>query len=101
MFIFLCARVLTCMCLRVLGQDMGQDVESYFQEVLAAFEQSTEESGRVRRGTLRSRLQQLYRKIIANSGRVWKGNTVNKSMQASLKHSCSVLGINQRIDLDQ
>lgn len=49
---------------------MGQDVELYFQEVLAAFEQKTEESDRMGGGTLRNRLQQLYRKIIANSGRV-------------------------------
>ncbi|KAK7929925.1 hypothetical protein WMY93_006320 [Mugilogobius chulae] len=43
-------------------KDMGHDVEHYFQEVLAAFEQCTEASE-----TLRSRLLQLYRKIVADT----------------------------------
>ncbi|XP_044046290.1 phosphoinositide 3-kinase regulatory subunit 6 isoform X2 [Siniperca chuatsi] len=46
-------------------KDMGQDVEPYFQEVLATLEQSVEEGGRGEGGALRSRLQQLYNEIIA------------------------------------
>lgn len=55
----------TCLC--VLGQDMGQDVESHFQEVLAALEQSVEEGSRGERGALKSRLQQLYGKIVTDT----------------------------------
>nr|XP_046266394.1 phosphoinositide 3-kinase regulatory subunit 6 [Scatophagus argus]XP_046266401.1 phosphoinositide 3-kinase regulatory subunit 6 [Scatophagus argus]XP_046266410.1 phosphoinositide 3-kinase regulatory subunit 6 [Scatophagus argus] len=46
-------------------KDMGQDVEPYFQEVLATLEQSAEEGGRGQGGALRSRLQQLYNEIVA------------------------------------
>lgn len=42
---------------------MGQNVEAHFQEVLAALEQSAEESGRGARGALKARLQQLYSRI--------------------------------------
>ncbi|KAG7242364.1 hypothetical protein INR49_023493 [Caranx melampygus] len=45
-------------------KDMGQDVETYYQEVLATLEQSAEEGCRGERGALRSRLQQLYAEII-------------------------------------
>lgn len=55
------------MCLCVLGQDMGQDVESHFQEVLAALEQSAEEGSKGDGGLLRSRLQQLYSKILSET----------------------------------
>jgi len=55
------------MCLCVLGQDMGQDVESHFQEVLAALEQSAEEGGRGEGAALRSRLQRLYSKIVVDT----------------------------------
>lgn len=48
-------------------KDMGQDVEPYFQEVLAALEQSVEECGRGDGGALKSRLQQLYREIIKDA----------------------------------
>lgn len=50
---------------------MGQDVEPYFQEVVATLEQTGEESGGGEGGALRSRLQQLYSEIIAkaDSGR--------------------------------
>ncbi|XP_039667089.1 phosphoinositide 3-kinase regulatory subunit 6 isoform X3 [Perca fluviatilis] len=48
-------------------KDMGQDVESHFQEVLAALEQRAEESGRGEEGALRSRLQQLYNKIVTDT----------------------------------
>ncbi|KAM4604166.1 phosphoinositide 3-kinase regulatory subunit 6 isoform 2-T2 [Polymixia lowei] len=44
---------------------MGQDVEPYFQEALAAMERSAEEGGRGDGEQLRSRLQQLYNKILA------------------------------------
>lgn len=47
-------------------KDMGQDVESHFQEVLAALEQSAEEGGRRDGGALRSRLQRLYSKILTD-----------------------------------
>ncbi|XP_033986065.1 phosphoinositide 3-kinase regulatory subunit 6 [Trematomus bernacchii] len=48
-------------------KDMGQDVESHFQEVLAALEQSAEEGSRGDGGVLRSRLQQLYSKILSET----------------------------------
>ncbi|XP_054460663.1 phosphoinositide 3-kinase regulatory subunit 6 isoform X2 [Anoplopoma fimbria] len=48
-------------------KDMGQDVESHFQEVLAALEQSAEEGGRGEGGALRSRLQRLYSKIVTDA----------------------------------
>ncbi|XP_040000762.1 phosphoinositide 3-kinase regulatory subunit 6 isoform X2 [Xiphias gladius] len=48
-------------------KDMGQDVETYFQEVLATLEQSAEEGGRGKGGALRSRLQQLYSEIITDT----------------------------------
>lgn len=48
-------------------KDMGQDVEPYFQEVLAALEQSVEECSRGEGGALRSRLQQLYSEIISDT----------------------------------
>lgn len=94
MFIFLCACLLTHMC--VLRQDMGQDVEPYFQEVLATLEQSAEEGSRGEGRALRGRLQQLYSEIVADtdSGKpLWKGNTAKG--HASFKHSCSVLDINE------
>lgn len=43
---------------------MGQDVESYFQEVMATVEQSVEEGSRGEGGALRGRLQQLYIEIV-------------------------------------
>lgn len=76
---------------------MGPDVETYFQEVLATLEQSAEESGRGERGTLRSRLQQLYSEI-ADAGRtslLWKGMQLKKATHAFLMHSCSVLDMTQ------
>lgn len=56
----------------VLEQDMGQDIESYFQEVLATLEQSLEEGNRGEGGALKSRLLQLYSEIVtgAESGTV-------------------------------
>ncbi|XP_029290634.1 LOW QUALITY PROTEIN: phosphoinositide 3-kinase regulatory subunit 6 [Cottoperca gobio] len=48
-------------------KDMGQDAESHFQEVLAALEQSAEEGGRGDEGALKSRLQQLYNKIVPDT----------------------------------
>ncbi|XP_078136240.1 phosphoinositide 3-kinase regulatory subunit 6 isoform X2 [Sander vitreus] len=48
-------------------KDMGQDVELHFQEVLAALEQRAEEGGRGEGGELRSRLQQLYSKIVTDT----------------------------------
>ena len=51
----------------VLGQDKGQDIEPCFQEVLAILEQSVEEGGRGDGGALRSRLQQLYSEIVADT----------------------------------
>ncbi|KAL6110211.1 pik3r6 [Pungitius sinensis] len=48
-------------------KDMGQDVESHFQEVLAALEQSAEEAGRGEGGALRSRLQRLYSRIVSEA----------------------------------
>ncbi|XP_019939274.2 phosphoinositide 3-kinase regulatory subunit 6 isoform X2 [Paralichthys olivaceus] len=45
-------------------KDMGQDIEPYFQEVLATLEQSAEDGGRGERGALRGRLLQLYSEIV-------------------------------------
>ncbi|MED6241014.1 hypothetical protein ATANTOWER_013506 [Ataeniobius toweri] len=48
-------------------RDMGQEVEPYFQEVLATLEQCVAEGYRGEGGTLSSRLQQLYSEIISDS----------------------------------
>ncbi|XP_040892247.1 phosphoinositide 3-kinase regulatory subunit 6 [Toxotes jaculatrix] len=48
-------------------KDMGQDVEPYFQEVLATLEQSAEEGGRGEGEALRARLQQLYSEIVTDT----------------------------------
>ncbi|KAM9363846.1 phosphoinositide 3-kinase regulatory subunit 6 [Symphorus nematophorus] len=48
-------------------KDMGHDIEPYFQEVLATLEQSVEEGSRGEGGALRSRLQQLYSEIVADT----------------------------------
>lgn len=48
-------------------KDMGQDVESYFQEVMATLERSVEEGGRGEGAALRSRLLQLYSEIVSVS----------------------------------
>lgn len=47
------------------GQD--KEVESYFQEVMAIFEQSVEEGSKGEERTLTSRLQELYQKIVSDS----------------------------------
>ncbi|XP_029992944.1 phosphoinositide 3-kinase regulatory subunit 6 isoform X2 [Sphaeramia orbicularis] len=47
-------------------KDMGQDVEPYFQEVLATLEQSMEGGSKGEGGMLRSRLQQLYSEIVTD-----------------------------------
>lgn len=81
-----CAFVFTHMCLCVLGQDMGQDVESHFQEVLAALEQRAEEGGRGEGGALRSRLQQLYSKIVTDTD---SGRSSLKILQSHARQSFS------------
>ncbi|XP_041837987.1 phosphoinositide 3-kinase regulatory subunit 6 [Melanotaenia boesemani] len=48
-------------------RDMGQDIEPYFQEVVATLEQSVEEGSRGDGEALRSRLQQLYREIVCDT----------------------------------
>uniref|UniRef100_A0A3B3TQH9 Phosphoinositide-3-kinase regulatory subunit 6 n=1 Tax=Poecilia latipinna TaxID=48699 RepID=A0A3B3TQH9_9TELE len=48
-------------------RDMGQEVEPYFQEVLATLEQCVEEGYRGEGGMLNSRLQQLYSEIVSDS----------------------------------
>nr|XP_040042642.1 phosphoinositide 3-kinase regulatory subunit 6 isoform X1 [Gasterosteus aculeatus aculeatus]XP_040042643.1 phosphoinositide 3-kinase regulatory subunit 6 isoform X1 [Gasterosteus aculeatus aculeatus]XP_040042644.1 phosphoinositide 3-kinase regulatory subunit 6 isoform X1 [Gasterosteus aculeatus aculeatus] len=48
-------------------KDVGQDVESHFQEVLAALQQSAEEGGRGDGAALRSRLQRLYSRIVPDA----------------------------------
>ncbi|XP_035039676.2 phosphoinositide 3-kinase regulatory subunit 6 isoform X1 [Hippoglossus stenolepis] len=48
-------------------KDMGQDIEPYFQEVLATLEQSAEDGGRGERGALRGRLLQLYSDILTHT----------------------------------
>lgn len=56
-------------------------MESHFQEVLAALQQSAEEGGRGDGAALRSRLQRLYRRIVpdADSGRSSLGGKKRKS----------------------
>ncbi|XP_037545796.1 phosphoinositide 3-kinase regulatory subunit 6 [Nematolebias whitei] len=54
------------------GQKLAQaltdkEVESYFQEVMAIFEQSVEEGSKGEERTLTSRLQELYQKIVSDS----------------------------------
>lgn len=63
---------------------MGQDIESYFQEVMATLEQSVEEGGRGEGGALRGRLQQLYSEIVSD--------TVGKSSLKNKMHSKVSLG---------
>ncbi|XP_028262925.1 phosphoinositide 3-kinase regulatory subunit 6 [Parambassis ranga] len=48
-------------------KDMGQDIEPYFVEVLAALEKSVEEGGRGEGAAMRSRLHQLYSEIVADA----------------------------------
>ncbi|XP_027873923.1 phosphoinositide 3-kinase regulatory subunit 6 [Xiphophorus couchianus] len=48
-------------------RDMGQEVEPYFQEVLATLEQCVEDGYRGEGGILNSRLQQLYNEIVSDS----------------------------------
>ncbi|XP_035262915.1 phosphoinositide 3-kinase regulatory subunit 6 isoform X2 [Anguilla anguilla] len=48
-------------------QDVGQDVEPYFQEVVATVEQFAEEAG-AESGRYTSRLRQLYGEILAAAG---------------------------------
>ncbi|KAE8299981.1 Phosphoinositide 3-kinase regulatory subunit 6 [Larimichthys crocea] len=48
-------------------KDVGQDVETYFQEVLATLEQIAEDGGRGEGGALRSRLQQIYSEIVGDA----------------------------------
>ncbi|CAJ1053615.1 phosphoinositide 3-kinase regulatory subunit 6 [Xyrichtys novacula] len=48
-------------------RDMGQDVETYFQEVSATVERSAEDGGRKEGGALKSRLLQLYKEIISEA----------------------------------
>ncbi|XP_070774618.1 phosphoinositide 3-kinase regulatory subunit 6 [Enoplosus armatus] len=48
-------------------KDTGQDIEQYFQEVLAALEQSAGEGSRGEGEALRSRLQRLYNEIVTHS----------------------------------
>uniref|UniRef100_UPI0037E8933A phosphoinositide 3-kinase regulatory subunit 6 isoform X2 n=1 Tax=Semicossyphus pulcher TaxID=241346 RepID=UPI0037E8933A len=48
-------------------KDMGQDVETYFQEVMATVEQSAEEGARGKKGALKSRLLQLYSEIVSDT----------------------------------
>lgn len=49
-------------------KDMGRDVEHYFQEVLVATEQSTEQSA-----TLRSRLLRMYHEIVTDTEPLSRG----------------------------
>ncbi|XP_041642353.1 phosphoinositide 3-kinase regulatory subunit 6 isoform X2 [Cheilinus undulatus] len=48
-------------------KDMGQDVDSYFQEVLATLEQSAEEGVKREGGALKKRLLQLYSEIVSDA----------------------------------
>ena len=55
------------MCVSVCAQDMGQDIEPYFQEVVASLEQNVEEGTRTEGGQLKDRLEQLYKEILTAS----------------------------------
>lgn len=70
-------------------QDMGQDVESYFQEVMATVEQSVEEGSRGEGGALRGRLQQLYGEIVGemDAGKRRRGS---KSCKLWAQHECTL-----------
>nr|XP_020513247.1 phosphoinositide 3-kinase regulatory subunit 6 [Labrus bergylta]XP_020513248.1 phosphoinositide 3-kinase regulatory subunit 6 [Labrus bergylta] len=48
-------------------KDMGQDVETHFQEVTATVEQSAEEGVKGEGAALRGRLQQLYSEIVSDA----------------------------------
>ncbi|XP_045073136.1 phosphoinositide 3-kinase regulatory subunit 6-like [Coregonus clupeaformis] len=48
-------------------KEMGQDVEPYFQEVVASLEQSVEEGSKGEGVMLRGRLRQLYREILTHT----------------------------------
>ncbi|XP_046899505.1 phosphoinositide 3-kinase regulatory subunit 6 isoform X1 [Hypomesus transpacificus] len=48
-------------------KDMGQDIEPYFQEVVASLEQNVEEGTRTEGGQLKDRLEQLYKEILTAS----------------------------------
>lgn len=48
-------------------KDMGEDIEPYFQEVLAILEQSMEEGGKAEGGALKSRLHRLYSDIVPDT----------------------------------
>lgn len=98
LFIFLRACVFNHICVCIFGQDMGQDVEPYFQEVLAALEQSTEESCRGEGGALRSRLQQLYSEIVGDrdtggTSQKRNGTCTQAFSEAQLAQTFSRMGI--------
>lgn len=91
----LCYEYTVCICLsssgyvcssvfRFLQQDMGQDIEPYFQAVLATLEQCVEEGSKGEGGALRSDLHQLYLKIVTDT--VSGGNSVKKKY----KYRCKV-----------
>lgn len=92
-----CVRLPACMCvvrlfmyLCLLEQDIGQDVEPYFQEVLATLEQSAEDGGgRGEGGVLRARLQQLYSEIVssAGSGMKWKRSKTTRGCWSNRQNS--------------
>ncbi|XP_010871299.1 phosphoinositide 3-kinase regulatory subunit 6 isoform X2 [Esox lucius] len=48
-------------------KDLGQDVEPYFQEVVASLEQSVEEGSKGEGEILRGRLERLYNKILTQT----------------------------------
>lgn len=68
---------------------MGQDVESYFQEVMATVEQSVEEGSRGEGGALRGRLQQLYSEIVGeiDAGKRRRGS---KSWKHWAQYECTL-----------
>ncbi|KAM9314548.1 phosphoinositide 3-kinase regulatory subunit 6 isoform 1-T2 [Pholidichthys leucotaenia] len=49
-------------------KDMGHNIETYFQDVLATLEQSVEEGCKGEGAALRTRLLQLYSDIVADTG---------------------------------
>lgn len=74
---------------------MGQDVESYFQEVLATVEQSAEEGSRGEGGALGGRLQQLYSEIVGEID-AGKGRGRAKSRSCCLKAQEAIVFVRTR-----
>lgn len=86
--------VLVFVCLIIylsvlMTQDLDQDVESYFNEVLATVEQSTD-GNRSEQGQIRQKLQQLYSQILCdtNKGALKKSFILSYSILFPYSYLC-------------